>query len=104
MTPQKRESDRASLRRLLRFERLQPPFVRALRPFLQPFYMAMRRLLLVFFGGIGLILLAGIVMALRLPKPITSGPLSLPDGSVARIMAVTYGTNHVVGRPLGRSE
>ena len=55
-----------------------------------------------FFGGIGLILLAGIVMALHLPKPITSGPLSLPDGSVTRIMAVTYGTNHVVGRPLAR--
>ena len=62
----------------------------------------MRRLLFVFFGSLVLILLAGIIMALRLPKPIVSGPLSLPDGAVVRIVAVTYGTNHAVGRPLAR--
>jgi hypothetical protein len=62
----------------------------------------MRRLLFLFFGSLGLIVLAGIIVALRQPKPIASGPLSLPDGSVVRILAVTYGTNHVVGRPLAR--
>jgi hypothetical protein len=62
----------------------------------------MRRLLFVFFGSLILILLAGIIMALRLPKPIVAGPLSLPDGSDVRIVAVTYGTNHAVGRPLAR--
>ena len=62
----------------------------------------MRRLLFFFFGSLCLIVLAGIVVVLRQPKPITSGPLSLPDGSIVRIMAVTYGTNHVVGRPLAR--
>jgi hypothetical protein len=62
----------------------------------------MRRLLFIFFGSLGLIVLAGIVVALRQPKPTASGPLSLPDGSVVRILAVTYGTNHVVGRPLAR--
>lgn len=62
----------------------------------------MRRLLFLFFGSLCLIVLAGIVVVLRQPKPITSGPLSLPDGSVVRILAVTYGTNHVVGRPLAR--
>jgi hypothetical protein len=62
----------------------------------------MRRLLFLFFGSLGLIVLAGIIVALRQPKPFASGPLSLPDGSVVRILAVTYGTNHVVGRPLAR--
>jgi len=62
----------------------------------------MRRLLFIFFGSLCLIVLAGIVVALRQPKPIASGPLALPDGSVVRILAVTYGTNHVVGRPLAR--
>src|ERR1700690_2838224 len=62
----------------------------------------MRRLIIFFFGSLCLIVLAGIVVVLRQPKPIASGPLSLPDGSVVRILAVTYGTNHVVGRPLAR--
>ena len=62
----------------------------------------MRRLLFLFFGSLGLIALAGIVVALRQPKPIASVPLSLPDGSVVRILAVTYGTNHAVGRPFAR--
>jgi hypothetical protein len=62
----------------------------------------MRRLLFLFFGSLGLILLAGIVVALRQPKPMASVPLSLPDGSVVRILAVTYGTNHAVGRPVAR--
>src|ERR1035437_6910789 len=62
----------------------------------------MRRLLFLFFGSLGLIVLAGIIVALRQPKPIASVPLSLPDGSVVRLLAVTYGTNHVVVRPLAR--
>jgi hypothetical protein len=62
----------------------------------------MRRLLVLVFGTLGLIGLAGIIVALRQPKPIASVPLSLPDGSVVRMVAVTYGTNHVVGRPLAR--
>lgn len=69
---------------------------------ISPFYPAMRRLLFFFFGSLGLIVMAGIIVALRQPKPIASGPLSLPDGSVVRILAVTYGTNHIVGRPLAR--
>jgi hypothetical protein len=78
------------------------PIERALCCLISPFYVAMRRLLFLFFGSLGLIVLAGIIVALRQPKPVTSGPLSLPDGSVVRILAVTYGTNHVVGRPLAR--
>ncbi len=81
---------------------LPPPFVRALAGLIEPPCSAMRRLLFLFFGSLGLILLAGIVVALRQPKPMASVPLSLPDGSVVRILAVTYGTNHIVGRPLAR--
>jgi hypothetical protein len=62
----------------------------------------MRRLRFLFFGSLGLIVLAGIIVALRQPKLSASVPLSLPDGSVVRLLAVTYGTNHVVGRPLAR--
>ena len=39
----------------------------------------MKRLLWVFFGSLGLIVLAGIVVALRQPKPIVSAPLTLPE-------------------------
>lgn len=62
----------------------------------------MRRLLWVFFATLGLVVLAGIFVALREPKPVVSGPLTLPDGSVVRIVGVTYGTNHYVGPPLAR--
>jgi hypothetical protein len=61
-----------------------------------------KRLLRLFFGCLGFILLAGIVVAVRQPKPVVSGPLTLPDGSVVRIVGVTYGTNHFLGRPLAR--
>jgi hypothetical protein len=60
------------------------------------------RFLWLAFACLALIVLAGVVVALRHPKPIVSGPLTLPDGSVVRIVAVTYGTNHVVGTPLAR--
>ena len=62
----------------------------------------MKRLLWVFFGCLGLVVLAGIIVAVRKPPPVTSGPLTLPDGAVVRIVGVTYGTNHFVGRPLAR--
>jgi hypothetical protein len=62
----------------------------------------MKRLLWVFFGGLGLIVLAGIIVAARQEPPISSGPLALPDGAVVRVVGVTYGTNHFVGRPLAR--
>jgi hypothetical protein len=62
----------------------------------------MKRLLRVFFGGLGLIVLAGIIVAVRQEPPISSGPLALPDGAVVRVVGVTYGTNHFVGRPLAR--
>jgi hypothetical protein len=61
-----------------------------------------KRLLWVFFGGLGLIVLAGIAVAVRPPPPVTSGPLTLPDGATVRIVGVTYGINHFVGRPLAR--
>jgi hypothetical protein len=47
--------------------------------------------------------LAGIVVAVRQPRPLFSGPLTLPDGEVVRVVGVTYGTNHLVGRPLARA-
>ena len=62
----------------------------------------MKRLLWVFFGSLGLIVLAGIVAAVRQPKPFVSDPLTLPDDAVLRIVGVTYGTNHFVGQPLAR--
>jgi hypothetical protein len=62
----------------------------------------MNRVLWVFFGSLGVIALAGIIVALRQPPPVATGPLNLPDGSVVRIVGVTYGTNHLVGRPLAR--
>src|ERR1039457_651359 len=62
----------------------------------------MKRLLWVFFGSLGLIVLAGIILAVRPPPPVTSGPLTLPNGATVRIVGVTYGTNHFVGRPLAR--
>ena len=63
----------------------------------------MKRLLWIFFSALGVIILAGIVVALRQPKPLFSGPLALPDGALVRIVGVTYGTNHFVGRPLARA-
>jgi len=62
----------------------------------------MRKWLFLCLGGLSLVLLVEVIVTLRQPKPIVSGPLSLPDGSVVRIVAVTYGTNHVVGPPLAR--
>jgi len=61
-----------------------------------------KRLLWIFFGSLGLLVLAGIIVAMRQPKAITSGPLALPDGEVVRVVGVTYGTNHFLGRPLAR--
>ena len=62
----------------------------------------MKRILWFFFGTLGLIALAGLLVALWQPEPVASAPLTLPDGSVARVLAATYGTNHVVGPPLAR--
>jgi hypothetical protein len=62
----------------------------------------MNRVLWFLFGSLGVIALAGIIVALRQPPPASTGPLKLPDGSVVRIVGVTYGTNHLVGRPLAR--
>ena len=62
----------------------------------------MKRSLWVFFGSLGLIVLAGIIVAVRQPPPVASGLLTLPDGVVVRIVGVTYGTNHFIGRPLAR--
>jgi hypothetical protein len=61
-----------------------------------------KRLLWVFFGGLGLMVLVGIVVAVRQPPAVTSGPLTLPDEAVVRVVGVTYGTNHFLGRPLAR--
>ena len=55
-------------------------------------------------------LLAGFVLAIWAvgivllwpAKPVSSGQLALPDGSVVRVIAVTYGTNHVAGPLLAR--
>jgi hypothetical protein len=58
--------------------------------------------LLVALGLLGLVLLAPVLAFLCLPKPVRSGPLTLPDGSVVRIVAVTYGTNHAIGPPTWR--
>jgi len=63
----------------------------------------MRRFIWGFFGSLGLMVLASIVVAVRQPKPPFSGPLTLPDGAVVRVVGVTYGTNHLVGRPLARA-
>jgi hypothetical protein len=49
-----------------------------------------------------LALLAPVLAFLCLPTPVRSGPLTLPDGSVVKIVAVTYGTNHVIGPPVWR--
>jgi hypothetical protein len=59
--------------------------------------------LLIAAGLLGLALLALALAFFFLPKTVRSGPLTLPDGSVVRIVAVTYGTNHVVGPPLWRA-
>src|SRR5215831_2947792 len=58
--------------------------------------------LLIAFALIGLVILALVLAIVCLPKPVRSGPLTLPDGSVVRIVAVTYGTNHVIGPPVWR--
>jgi hypothetical protein len=62
----------------------------------------MNRVLWFFFGSLGVIALAGIIVALRQLPLGSSGPLKLPDGSLVHLVAVTYGTNHLVGRPLAR--
>ncbi|HEU5070307.1 MAG TPA: hypothetical protein VFV96_07830 [Verrucomicrobiae bacterium] len=62
----------------------------------------MKRFLFIFFAPFLLAVGIALFLALRPPAQITSGPLTLPDGSVVRIMAVTYGTNHVVGTALAR--
>jgi hypothetical protein len=63
----------------------------------------MKRVFWVFFGALGIIVLAGIMVAGRQPAPPFSGPLTLPDGAVVRLAGVTYGTNHLLGRPLARA-
>src|SRR5215472_9201086 len=62
----------------------------------------MNRRLLVALAILALALLAPLLAFLCLPKPVRSKPLTLPDGSVVRIVAVTYGTNHVIGPPVWR--
>ncbi len=42
------------------------------------------------------------VVILWQAKPFSSGPLSLPDGTTVRIVAVTHGTNHECGTLLAR--
>jgi hypothetical protein len=61
-----------------------------------------KRLLWLFFGGISLIVLAGVVLAFRVPKQVVPTPLKLPNGEILRVLAVTYGTNHMVGSPVAR--
>lgn len=47
--------------------------------------------------------MAGLAVVLSRPQPDAAPtPLTLPDGSVVRIVAVTCGTNHVVGSSLAR--
>lgn len=49
------------------------------------------------------VLALGILVAIFLPsKPVASESLLLPDGTTVRIVAATYGTNHLFGTPLGR--
>lgn len=62
----------------------------------------MKRFFPVTFGLLGLIALGLFFVLLRQPKPTMPGPLVLPDGSSVSLVAVTYGTNHVVGPPLAR--
>jgi hypothetical protein len=57
---------------------------------------------LIAFTLFGVILFALVLAFVWLPKPVRSKPLTLPDGSVVRIIAVTYGTNHVIGPPVWR--
>jgi hypothetical protein len=57
----------------------------------------MKRALFYVLTGLVLLTVAAGVMLLWPAKPVSSGQLTLPDRSVVRIMAVTYGTNHVVG-------
>ena len=60
----------------------------------------MKRLLVAFCG---LIALAAVTVFLVLKQRAgSSNLLTMPDGSVLRIRAVTYGTNHVFGSPLAR--
>ena len=42
-----------------------------------------------------------LLLAGRKPQPLPP-PITLPDGTSVRILAVTYGTNHVFGSKLGR--
>jgi hypothetical protein len=59
--------------------------------------------LLIALALFGVVLFALVLGFVCLPKPVRSKPLALPDGSVVRIVAVTYGTNHVIGPPVWRS-
>jgi hypothetical protein len=43
------------------------------------------------------------VFLLRPARPISTGTLALPDGAHVRIIAATYGTNHIIGTPLARA-
>jgi hypothetical protein len=58
------------------------------------------RLCLLLVLGLGAILLA--VGVSRRAKPAPTISLVLADGSMVRILATTYGTNHVIGPPLAR--
>lgn len=49
-----------------------------------------------------LVLALVFVLRTRVQTPPPSGWLVLPDGSSNRIVAVTYGTNHLIGSALGR--
>lgn len=53
---------------------------------------------------IAVVVLAGVVAVVlsiaQRPPPPASGAITLPDGSWVRVLAVTYGTNHLVGPPL----
>ncbi|HWH71827.1 MAG TPA: hypothetical protein VNT26_20865, partial [Candidatus Sulfotelmatobacter sp.] len=61
-----------------------------------------KRFRIAFVLAIAVMMVAPFLVWVRQPKPVASGSLALPDGSLATIQAVTYGTNHVVGTPLAR--
>jgi hypothetical protein len=62
----------------------------------------MKRTFLYLLAGLVVAMLVVCVALLRPARPVSSGQLALPDGSVVRIIAVTYGTNHVAGSVLAR--
>ena len=63
---------------------------------------ASRVRLLGLIGLAGMMALIALAVLLRQPKPAAQTLLKLPDGSSVRIMAVTYGTNHLAGSPVAR--